>query len=220
MADNGAVELHHEEVVLVHPHLVAYVSGQSLRILPFRLARDALRVVLLIAPSWSVLQVDEYGCRVGVVECVAVEGNVWRSCQFGFHLRIGEVNRVVAGCSKLLLLRVARTIAVPSTCAFAACGHHEYVAKIHTASAVEVGLRKSPDERVAINVLRAVAPAHGTRHRTGLYHAERAARPRESVSVVSVADERVNILCVVGGVCERCCSHCRQKTERSKRQLA
>ena len=142
------------------------------------------------------------------------------SRQFGFHLSVGEVYRVIAWCGKLLLLGVVRAIAVPSTCTLAADGHHEYVAKVHAARAVEVGLRKSPDERVAVNVLRAVAPAHGTRHRTGLYHAERAACPRESVSVVGVADERVNILCVVGGVCERCCSHCRQKTERSKRQLA
>ena len=220
VAYHRSVELHHEEVVLVYPHLVAYVSGERLCVLPLCLARDALRVILLVAPSRSVLQVDEHGSRVGVVERVAVERNVRRRCQLGLYLSVGKIHRVVAWRSELLLFRIVRAVAVPCACAFSACWHHEDVAQIHTARAVEVGLCESPNERVAVYVLRAVAPAHSTRHRAGLYHAERAACAGESVSVVGVSDERVNVLCVVGGVCKRRSSYAWQQTERSKRQFA
>ena len=61
----GTVELNYEEVVLLHPYGVLYMSNKSVGVFPVGFTQIHLRVILLVIPRGTMLQVDKHRSRVG-----------------------------------------------------------------------------------------------------------------------------------------------------------
>ena len=194
---DGSVELHHEEIILIDPNTVAHMPGQGLSVFPVHLAFLHLRVILVFVPCRSVLQVDEDGSRVGIVIGVAMQGCVGSGGEFRFHVRLGQLYRVISWCGGFLLLGETAAVGIPGTGACSGDRHDEHVAQVHTSGSVEMCLSESPDDGVTVDILGAISPAHRAGDRAGLNHAERSAGTGEGMPVVGSSDKGVHVLCVV-----------------------
>ena len=205
-ARHGAAELHLEIYVLFHPHVAAHMTREARGAFPVYLAGFHVRVILLLAPRRSVLQVDEQGGGVCFVERVAVVCHVRRGGEFGRYIVLREFHRVIARACPLAAL--AERAAVVLAAGASRYGHHQHVAEVGAARAVEVRLAKSPYPRVGVDVFRAILPAHRARHRACLNQSEGQAGTGKRVSGCGSADKGID---VVDGFVrrllreERCC---------------
>ena len=80
----------------MYPYAVAYMAGEGLCVFPLHIADAYLRVVLAGTPSRTVLQVNQYGSRVGIVIGLAVESHARRGGQFNLYVRFFQKDTVVA----------------------------------------------------------------------------------------------------------------------------
>ena len=182
---------------MLHPYGVLYMSNKSVGVFPVGFTQIHLRVILLVIPRGTMLQVDKHRSRVGWVVGVAMKSDMRCGGKLSLHLGIRKIHRVIARCGKLLCLYIMRAVLVPLSCAASCRRHDENVAKIHTSSSVQMVLCKAPYDRIAVDILGTIAPSHTASYRTGLYHSERSACSGECVSVVGIAYEWVDILGVV-----------------------
>ena len=202
---DGTIELHNKKVILVHPYAVAYMSGQSLCIFPIGFATLYLRMILVFVPRRSVLKVNQYRCRVGVMIGITVQGGMGRGGQFGLHAGVGQLYGVVSGSRCFLVFGEVAAISVPGTGACSGNRHHQDVSQVHTPCSIKVCLGKSPYQGVGVHIFRAISPADSSGYGACLDHAERTAGTGKGMSVVCCSDERVNILRVVSFACLLLC---------------
>ncbi len=157
-----------------------------------------MRMILLFVPGRPVLEVDEHGSRIGLVEGIAMKSYTRGRSELSLHACAGEIHGVIAGSRRFGRLIECAAIAVPVAHAVARERHYQNVAEIHAACTVEVCLREAPDQGISIGVFRAILPAHSTGHRACLHHTEGACGAGEGVASGRSSHKRIHILGIVG----------------------
>ena len=188
------------------------MAGERDGILPLCGALAHVAVILRVTPCRAMLQVDEQGRRVGGVVGVAVKRGVGRGRELGFHVGSRQGDGVISRRCAFGRLVERRAVVVPVADAASVGGHDEYVAQIHAARAVEVGLGESPYNGVGVDIFRAIAPADSSGDRAGLYHSEWRCGSGKSVAVVGGSDEWIDVSRIIGCWCCRivtCRASCR-----------
>ena len=164
MIGYGAIEFQYEEIILFYLHCIFYMSGQSLCVFPLRMAEIDLRMINVFIPRRPVLQVDQDGGRVGLMERISMQGYVSCRSQFRFYFRFVEFYGVVAGNGVFVRFGESASVSIPASDSVSCNRHDEDIAQIHASRAVEMSLSESPDDGIRIHVFGAIPPTDSTCH--------------------------------------------------------
>ena len=98
-------------------------------------------------------------------ECVAVQAHASSGCEFSLNVVAVEHHRIVVGTSHFGFVAIKRSISAADVVLIASHHihfghrHHHHVAQVAATGAIEVSVRESYADAVAIMIARAPVPA-------------------------------------------------------------
>ena len=142
----------------------------------------------------TVLQIDNPRQRVRLVQRVPVDAHPWGRGQFGQHAVVVQMHGIVPRVSALgrLLKRTLVLVAPGVALSVLGARHHQDVAVIADAGALQVGVAEAVDEAVGVVVPSATVPSFQPGVWTQLDHAKRGGGPGIGVAMSSSANRRVD----------------------------
>ena len=142
----------------------------------------------------AVLQIDNPCQCVRLVQGVSMDAHPRGRGQFCQHAVVVQMHAIVSRVSALSRLPECTLVLVAPAVALSilGAGHHQDVAVIADASALQMGVAEAVDEAVGIVVPSATVPSFQSGVRTQLDHAKRGGGPGIGVAMSPGADPRID----------------------------